>query len=159
MAALSVLVRPKCGQGSWATDTGPIAPSAVTLPCQFGVAVAAVISRARLTPSPDRSPYGHGHARCRPGGAEAGHRLGPRPVAHAAQLGRLAAALRVEGLHRARTGLAGTGGNGGGGSPEYLPVPAARDQGDHRPLRRDYPRSRRPADHHGPLVRRPYHPA
>jgi len=26
MAALSVLVRPKCGQGSWMTDTSPIAP-------------------------------------------------------------------------------------------------------------------------------------
>ena len=73
------------------------------------VAVAAVISRVRLAPSPDRSPYDHGHARYRPGGAEADHRPSPRPVAHAAQLGRLAAALRVEGLHRARPGLAGTG--------------------------------------------------
>src|SRR6516165_5419070 len=42
-----------------------------------------------------------------PGGAEADHRPDPRPLAHAAQLGRLEAALRVEGPHRARTGLAG----------------------------------------------------
>src|ERR1700748_1841405 len=66
-------------------------------------------------PRPGSEPHDHGHARRRPGGAEAGHRPDPRPLAHAAQLGRLEAALRVEGPHRAGTGLAGTRGNGGGG--------------------------------------------
>src|SRR5215475_13778660 len=132
-------------------DQGPLL-------CQFRVAVAAVISRYYSHP-PRSEPYDYGYARRRPCGAEADHRPNPRPLAHAAQLGRLEAALRVEGPHRARTGLAGTRGNGGGGSPEYLQVRATRDQGDHRPLRRDHPRSRRPSYHHGPLVRRPYHAA
>jgi hypothetical protein len=61
-----------------------------------------------LAPSPGSERYDHGHARRRPGGAETNHRPNPRPLAHAAQLGRLEAALRVEGPHRARTGVAGT---------------------------------------------------
>src|SRR5258708_3065574 len=75
-----------------------------------------------LAPCPGSEPYDHGHARRRPGGAEADHRPNPRPLAHAAQLGRLEAALRVEGPRRACTGLAWTPGNGGGGSPKYLQV-------------------------------------
>src|SRR5215469_8017197 len=143
MAALSVLVRPKCGQRSWATKPvlhrlstvksvltsdylRPVTPSvSVHGGCRGGNLPLV------LALSPGSEPHDHGHARRRPGGAEADHRPSPRPLAHAAQLGRLEATLRVEGPHSARTGLAGTRGNGGGGSPQYLQVRAARDQGDH----------------------------
>src|SRR5438034_11349916 len=138
MAALSGQMR----QGSWATTP---APSSLDSQVRLDVGLSETSDPFRvssggcrggnlalvLAPCPGSERYDPGHARRRPGGAEAGHRLDPRPVAHAAELGRLEAALRVEGPHRARTGLAGTGGNGGGGPPEYLQVRAARDQGDH----------------------------
>src|SRR4051812_46316024 len=115
MAALSVLVRPKCGQGSGATDTSPIAPATVKSvltsdylrPVTPSVSVQGGCRSGNLAlvlaPSPGSERYDHGHARRRPGGAKADHRPNPRPLAHAAQLGRLEAALRVEGPHRART--------------------------------------------------------
>src|SRR5258708_7053006 len=133
MAVLSVLVRSKGGQGSWATTP---APSPLDSQVRLDVGLFETsdpfrVSSGRLSrrslalvlaPFPGWEPYDHGHARRRPGGAEADHRPNPRPLAHAAQLGRLEAALRVEGPRRACTGLAWTPGNGGGGSPKYLQV-------------------------------------
>src|ERR1700747_2940566 len=104
MAALSVLVRPKCGQGSWATTPAPspvtvksvltsddLRPLSPSLSGQGGCRGGnlALI----LAPFPGWEPHDYGHARRRPGDAEADHRPNPRPLAHAAQLGRLEAAL------------------------------------------------------------------
>src|SRR5689334_2051171 len=104
MAALSVFRAAKCGQGSWATTPSP-SPSTVksVLTSDYLRPVTPSVSvqggcrggdlALVLAPFPGSEPYDHGHARRRPGGAEADHRPHPRPLAHAAQLGRLEAAL------------------------------------------------------------------
>src|SRR6516164_8411148 len=133
MAALSILVRPKCGevagrphQSDRPSTVKSVLTSDYLRPVTPSVSGQGSCRGGNLAlvpaPAPGSEPYDYGYARRGPGGAEAGHRSSPRPLAHAAQLGKLEAALRVEGPHRARSGLAGAGGNGGGGSPECLQV-------------------------------------
>src|SRR5215472_19303372 len=95
MAALSVLVRPKCGQvaGRRTPAHRPSTVKSVLTPDYLRRVTPSVSVQGGcrggnlalvLAPSPGSEPYDHGYARRRPGGAAADHRPNPWPLAHAA---------------------------------------------------------------------------